>query len=456
MALNMDKSNKFVDYFSSFLLIIFLLSGCASIPKDENIIAIVDGESVVTGDLDYSLQIAHRRKLSSTKDINISDFINKLIEEKLLVQEARRMGMGDDTQINEKVDAFILRESVMRLYNEEILQKVTVSEEEIINFHKQSYPDQEIDIVRETIENNIRNKKTKERSDEYLAYLRENASYETDHDILSSINLAMSIEERKEWLKDERALITAGDEVLTVGQFMRNIRPGITDNNIKTKVINQWFDRKVVDDEALNRNYQDSTDLHDMVSRYKNKLITNAFLDRIIRPKVNISENDLIDYYESHNKDFAKPSNYKYQQITTQTIDDAKEIFNELSTGADFSWMAKTKSIDKYALKGGSVGWRLREQMTDAIRDVIDALEPGDFSQVIIDKQYFRIIRLQEKKKGQIEEFNVIRSIVQKKLFRERFKDIYSTYIDKLKEDAQIDIRNDVVDSIKSTMKKKQ
>jgi hypothetical protein len=96
MALNIDKSNKFVAFFSYFLLIILLLSGCASIPKDENIIAIVDGEPVVKGDLDYSLQIAHRRKLSSTKDINISDFINKLIEEKLLVQEARRMGMGND------------------------------------------------------------------------------------------------------------------------------------------------------------------------------------------------------------------------------------------------------------------------------------------------------------------------------------------------------------------------
>ena len=58
------------------LLLLISLWDCASIQKKEDILAIVDGEPVTRGDLEYSLQIAHRREaLSSASALNISQYI---------------------------------------------------------------------------------------------------------------------------------------------------------------------------------------------------------------------------------------------------------------------------------------------------------------------------------------------------------------------------------------------
>jgi hypothetical protein len=51
-------------------LLIFL-GGCASLPQREDILAVVNGETITKDDLKYSLQIAHRREDFSMLDLSI-------------------------------------------------------------------------------------------------------------------------------------------------------------------------------------------------------------------------------------------------------------------------------------------------------------------------------------------------------------------------------------------------
>ena len=128
-------------FFTLYGFMLGSLISCASIPPESaKIAAYVDKDPITIGDIDYSLQVAHRREgLSKTEGINISEYLNKVIDERLLVHEARRMGMDRNPELIQQVDAYVLRESVSRLYNEEILDKVTVSEEEITDYFKKEY-----------------------------------------------------------------------------------------------------------------------------------------------------------------------------------------------------------------------------------------------------------------------------------------------------------------------------
>src|SRR4030042_5514946 len=98
--------------------------GCASLPQKENILAVVNGEPITEEDMKYSLQIAHRREdLSSAGTLNLSQFVQKLIDDRLIIQEARRMGMQDYPEVQQAIQAYILRESVVRLHEDEIVNK---------------------------------------------------------------------------------------------------------------------------------------------------------------------------------------------------------------------------------------------------------------------------------------------------------------------------------------------
>lgn len=148
-----------VNYVNFFLLALcFLLvfsGGCASLLQKEDILAVVNGEPITGEDLKYSLQIAHRKEdLSSAGTLNLSQFIQKLVDDRLIVQEAYRMGMEEYPEVQQALQAYILRESVVRLYNDEITKKVTVTDEDIISYYKKNFEKFSLGIIEVDSEDN--------------------------------------------------------------------------------------------------------------------------------------------------------------------------------------------------------------------------------------------------------------------------------------------------------------
>lgn len=125
-----------------FLSLAFL-SGCASTNRcasDSTILALVNGDPVTEEDLKYTLTVAHRSEEKVAPGmIRMSTYVQKLIDDKLIMQEAYRMGIDRVADVQKALDAYLLRESVVRLHQEEVLRKVSVSEEELRAAYKKDY-----------------------------------------------------------------------------------------------------------------------------------------------------------------------------------------------------------------------------------------------------------------------------------------------------------------------------
>lgn len=127
---------------------VLFLWNCASLSPKKDVLAVVDDERITGEDIVYALQIEHRREdLSSARKLDIKQYIQRIIDEKLLVQEALRMGMEDLPEVQSKVQAYLLRESVMKLYDEEIVRRVSVSEKEIRNNYRKNYERVSLGII---------------------------------------------------------------------------------------------------------------------------------------------------------------------------------------------------------------------------------------------------------------------------------------------------------------------
>ncbi|MEW6600182.1 MAG: peptidyl-prolyl cis-trans isomerase [Nitrospirota bacterium] len=520
---------------------ILIASGCASVPgQKDDALAWVDGEPITKDDLGYSLQIAHRREdLSITKKFDISEYLQKLIDDRLIVQEGRRMNLEDSPLIREKVREFVLRESVVKLYIEEITDKVSVSEEDVTDYYRQNYdvltlnvietadekeaeeilseirdgrgfeefaveyasrsgmnprelvvkrkslkpvirdavsglnpgdisgvintqdnysilkvlsiqaaPDEELESVRAEIEKALREQKIKKRSDEYLAELRNKYEVKIDRELMASIDDGS----HKELLNDSRPVAEIKGMALTAGEFatMLLTRPG----KPKEVILNSWIDFKVVDLEALSRNYDVNTDLKDKVQRYKNVLLKGAFIREVINPAIQITEKDAEDYYMAHQENYAKPTMYRIQQITLNSREEAQDMLNSLEGGANFSWLAKTKSRDSFAEGGGVMEWKTKAQLPEPVREIIDDLKQGDIGPILNIDQEFLVFRLMEKSAREIEPFNAVRTVVYNAAYKKKFQGIYDSYIDKLRKDARIELNDGAVRAFEETFKK--
>jgi len=209
-----------------------------------------------------------------------------------------------------------------------------------------------------------------------------------------------------------------------------------------------------VDHEALCRHYENSPDLKKMLYLYENQLLKNTFIKRIIIPRVMISDKTLEDYYSSHQKSFIKPATYKIQQITVKTIDEAREVLNNLQNGADFSWVAKRRSTDSAGSKGGDAGWLTGAELPGPLREVVVTLKPGDISPVIkIDSQY-RIVRLQGKTEEVVEEFNKVKGDVYRACYAEQINTLNNEYVNQLKKEAKIEIYDEEVRALEERLQR--
>lgn len=520
------------------------LWGCATVPKQVNVIATVDGEAVTIKDLEYSLEIAHRKEdLSSARELDINHYIQKLINDRLIVQEARRMGMENYPEVRQKIDAYILREAVTRLYNDEILQKVSLVEEDAreryrhdyelftlgvivsaseqdaaaamkrlkggedflevardrsvdyskdegqkilkrkemgLSFEKvvpdlrpgeisdiiepgnkffyivkllkrQEAPEEEFEQVKRQIMKEIEKERIERRSNEYLAELRSKADIQIDREILNALVFDEEQGQHK-WVQDKRVLAKVNDNVITAGEFAAMLSP--TNVKQREKLLGNWIDIKVVDDEALSRKYETEPKMKEMIGRYSNQVLKSTFVNKILFPGIEISEEDVEDYYARHKGDFVKPFRFRIQQITLKTMEDAQDVLDSLKGGASFSWVAKRKSQDTYAEKGGAAGWKMKGELPEQVADIIDTLEPGEISPVIAVDNLFMVIRLQEKSEKEFQDLSSVTPMIQNILFTEKSGKLYNEYIDRLKIDSQIIINDETVGQFEKIFRK--
>ncbi|MEW6163127.1 MAG: peptidylprolyl isomerase [Nitrospirota bacterium] len=423
----------------------------------EAVLAVVDGEPITEEDMKYSLNIAHRKEdLSHAVELNLLQYLQKLVDDRLIINEARNAQMDQLPEIRKAIEVYILRESVVRLYDEEIVQKVFITEEEIKDYYfkvkREEAPDEEFEKVRGNLQKAIRKQKEKERSNEYLAYLRERATIKIDRELLSTIRLDGRKEEIEKWSKDKRPLAEVNGSVLTAGDFIAIATPYTRKSN--EEILNNWIDRKIVDHEALSRHYEMKPDLKKMVYRYENQLLKNTFIKRIIIPQIIITDETLRRYYSEHKNGFIKPARYRIQQITVKTIDEAEEILKNLQNGTDFSWIAKRRSTDSTASKGDDIGWVTKAELPEPLREIVDTLKPGDITPVVKIDSLYRIVKLQGKTEEEAEDFSKIKDAVYRACFDEQLKTLLDVYITQLKIGAKIKIYDEEIRSLEKKFQK--
>ena len=522
-------------------LSVVLSYGCASAPGQDAALAYVDGDAVTISDLEYSIEVAHRREdLSGARKLDIPGYVQKEIDDRLIVQEARRMGMDEYPEVEQKMRAYVLRESVVRLYNEEVLGKVTVTDQEVSDYYLKNYERFTLDIIelhskeeaetimtalhnganfeglslehpasfpkgnldeyvytaatmplsvysavgpmepgefskvievndnyyivklikrekppvdklneaRNGIESQIRNEKIKEQSDAYLARLHKDASITIDRELLSSIQFEKGTSEKEEWMKDERPLIEVNGEVLTAGQFAGMLSR--SDSTAKDAALKRWLERKLVDQEALKRRYEEKTDLGSKVKAYRNRLISKVFSDNAIASKIVITDSEVKDYYLTHQDAYRMPVRYKLQQISLQSQEEADNVRKSVLNGASFSWLAKEKSTDSYASRGGTVGWKMKDSLDRTLADIIDTFKPGDMSPVLHSAGHYRIVRLMEKTDSKSEDFDKVKGLAYQAVYREKYMKLYTGYLEKLRKKAVITVNNEAVRSFEN------
>lgn len=174
-----------------------------------------------------------------------------------------------------------------------------------------------------------------------------------------------------------------------------------------------------------------------------------------IGTKVKISDEEIKDYYL---KNMAKPEikeGVRIQQIffalppqaDEEKIEEvrsfAMEIYEKLKRGEDFGKMAQEFSQDTSSQAGGDLGFFKKGELLPVLEEAAFQLNEGEMSPVIQSQLGFHIIKVLEKREGEVKPDGWIKSKDEIKniLYQKEVNRLFEEWLKKLREKSYIDIK---------------
>jgi len=197
----------------------------------------------------------------------------------------------------------------------------------------------------------------------------------------------------------------------------------IKSGNLKNTISNIYV-RRVLASEASKSAVAKNPLVLAAIEKAKERILSDAMLESIDQrnqPALDAIEAYARTMYNANQQKYGTPEQVRASHILIRTGEqDAKaklqDILKQITAGADFDELAKTRSQDPgSAAKGGDLGYFGRGRMIEQFEKVVFAMsKPGDMSDVFESPFGFHIIKLTDKKPAGVKMFAEVKDQLMK------------------------------------------
>jgi|GEM_PF-291602 len=232
---------------------------------------------------------------------------------------------------------------------------------------------------------------------------------------------------------EKGVLVKVGDEAFTeetLAPILVKVSEKETEK-FRRRWIKYFIETKVFSKEAKKVGLQNDPEVAADLKRKTEEVLAEAFRKRFIADKFPVTDQDVAEYYQSHLEQFRIPLRLRVKSILVKTKEEAEEILKELKEGAAFGSLAMKRSIQPSASRAGEIGWFAKGEKDPALEKVAFSLEKGKISHIIKTEAGYEIIKLMDRKGGNIKTLDQVRQAIKMSLFRQKFEEEKQRYYKK-------------------------
>jgi len=281
------------------------------------------------------------------------------------------------------------------------------------------------------------------KDDLYKKYLRE------DEKLLKKLDFESPKPGLAKLLKDKRTIATIkGDKPITVAELAGAIKAkyyhGI-ENAIKEKKVNR--DKLVVFDDmisqrvfkraALDKGLDKSKDYLLSVREHENTVLFGTFIEKVIKPDVEIKKQELQDYYDSHVSEFVFPEMMQMEDIAFKSSVDAQAGIEKLRKGMDFKWLKN--NADNQVEKDSPALLHLSGKMLsvksfpEQLQKALDGAKSGDYRLYPSPEGIYYVLYVANAVPSRTQTFDEIKNDIAQKVAWENFTRDMEAWFKKLR-----------------------
>lgn len=212
--------------------------------------------------------------------------------------------------------------------------------------------------------------------------------------------------------------------------------------------------------EALQKAVESNTGMNweDYKQQIRNQLLRQKVIEQEVSGKMNISPDQVQQYYNAHKDEFVMPEQVVLSEIflgtqgrTPEEIEaihkKAEDLRARIERGADFTQIAQRYSEGQTAHDGGSLGSFKRGILAPQLDEAVFKLEKGKITQVIQTQTGFEILRVDQHYQAGQQPLAKVESQIENKLYMQQMEPALRQYLAQLREESYITIKPGYSDS---------
>lgn len=272
-------------------------------------------------------------------------------------------------------------------------------------------------------------------------------------ELLKDLKSATEEEKTKEEMEARSLLLDKLIEEKLIRQAAKRLGIKATKKEIKDTIEDVKKRNRLNDEEFLTALSNSGISYKGYRDNIEMEIIQNKFLERVIRQKVSISDEELKEYYINNENLFRIPSEVRLGQILfliPEGISDeeknniwknAEMVLNMIKEGEDFGELAAKFSDGQGANNGGDIGYIKKGEINPDIEKIVFSLEVGEVSNLIKTDVGIHIIKNIDLKEGAKKKFPEVKLELESILFNKKTEEAYLEWLEEIKATSYIEVK---------------
>lgn len=173
---------------------------------------------------------------------------------------------------------------------------------------------------------------------------------------------------------------------------------GLPKEIIQAAIVDQLISMKLIDDRISKTDMANNPDIQARIEEARTQVLRDSWLEEQIGGFM--TDEVLRAEYNKFVQELGGEFEVKASHILVDTEEQAKEVITELEKGANFSALAREKSIGPSGKDGGSLGYFTKGAMVPAFSEAAFATEVGTFTKQPVQTQFgWHVILVEDKRK---------------------------------------------------------
>ena len=211
-------------------------------------------------------------------------------------------------------------------------------------------------------------------------------------------------------------------------------------------------ERSLTDEDLRAGLAQQGLTLEEYRQSLKQQLLRNMLVNREIKSKIVITEDEIKKYYEAHSEKYAGETKYHIWSMFIKVPEFAGESMKQfavekmeavaarLKQGHSFESLAAEKPDGPIAPEGADLGLYRLDELSPQLQKAVKDMQAGDFSSILKTDMGYQIIYVQKIIKTDAKSLADVQSEIQKILYDEAADNRFQTWLDNLRKKSHIKI----------------